>query len=187
MKNFIIIIFILINCTNAYLGENFWTKIYNGVPDKGHIPVLFNNHPVNDKGFVNENNQLAYFVYVNKNYHEGFFGMTYINEGSLCGRFNINNTLYETCENFRILKHSKNDDGLFQIASVEEPNITRYCIEFYDIFAAIIIDPTDGSSFYGYITKEGDEAFAIDHNGGIVNYVGYDVISDYTKYIVYRK
>ncbi|CEF68667.1 Hypothetical protein SRAE_2000332200 [Strongyloides ratti] len=183
----IIIIVLLINITYSYLGEKFWTKIYYGIPDEGHMKVIFKDHPVNEKGLVDENNQLAYFVYVSKNHHEGFFGMTYLNNGSLCGRFNINNTLYETCENFRILKHNKHDKSLFEIASVNEPGITKFCIEFYDIFAAILKDPYDGSSFYGYISKNGDEAFGIDHNGGVVNYVGFDVISNFGMYLIYRK
>uniref|UniRef100_A0A0K0E9K6 DOMON domain-containing protein n=1 Tax=Strongyloides stercoralis TaxID=6248 RepID=A0A0K0E9K6_STRER len=183
----IILILLLINLSYSYLGEQFWTKIYHGIPGEGHSKVIFNNHPINEEGLIDENNQLAYFVYISKDHHEGFFGMTYLNNGLLCGRFNINNTLYETCENFRVLNHDKSTGGIFEIASVNEPDITKFCVEFYDIFAAILTDPNDGSSFYGYISKDGDEAFGVDHNGGIVNYVGYDVISSFGKYLIYRK
>uniref|UniRef100_A0A0K0FY16 WG repeat-containing protein n=1 Tax=Strongyloides venezuelensis TaxID=75913 RepID=A0A0K0FY16_STRVS len=183
----IILIALFVNFSFSYLGENFWTKVYYGVPDKGHKRVMFNNHPINENGLVDENNQLAYFVYVSEDYHEGFFGMTYLNNGSLCGRFNINNTLFETCENFRILKHRENDEGVFEIIPVNELDKTNSLIEFYDIYAALLIDPSDGSSFYGYISKEGYEAFGIEHRGGIVNYVGYDVINNFGKYIIYRK
>uniref|UniRef100_A0AC35TNR2 Astacin domain-containing protein n=1 Tax=Rhabditophanes sp. KR3021 TaxID=114890 RepID=A0AC35TNR2_9BILA len=180
------LLLILTGLASTYIGESFWKKVYNGVPEDGHNPVVFRDHPVDSDGYVDENKQLAYYLHSTPDNHAGYFGMTYLKGESLCATFNVNNTLLDTCSNFRILHHSYDTKGFFALVNTLEEEATKDAVGYYDIYATLLIDPTSGSSFYGSLSFSCTEAFAINNDKMIVNYVGSEMIAENNYYVTFK-
>ncbi|KAI6178648.1 hypothetical protein M3Y98_00523300 [Aphelenchoides besseyi] len=188
-KTTALLVFALIRYSNCWHDERAWTTIVDGQPAKQPFnPMTFTRHPQQDGRLVRN----AYAaLYMTENRDIVFGQAQRESDGQICGQFNFQGRVINTCNRFRVLVVSPNSRRTdFFLTKPENFDQQRdEPVEYANQWLVVVYDPEMSASYFGTLDKEEETTiYAVDYNGAPTEIRGKDATSgDYVLYVVSEK